>query len=137
MQLDKMLLHFQPLQLDHNKQFFVTMLLTNNEQRIRATSHIQRPIRTTRSLSSGAWRPIQMSTTCDNYKFSFFPRTIVDWTAFFIYLSKMLYAMLSIGVKVKVQQFNRKMENQLEAVTVGFTANQMKTADRNQQNKTK
>ena len=54
--------------------------IKNNDIAITLPSYVMMPtIRTTRSLSSGAWRPIQMSTTCDNYKFSFFRRTIVDW----------------------------------------------------------
>ena len=36
-------------------------------------------IQSTRPLSSGAWGPIQMSTTSNKYKYSLFPRTIIDW----------------------------------------------------------
>ena len=59
-------------------QLVIMFRIKNNDIAITLPSYIIMPtIRTTRSLSSGAWRPIQMSTTCDNYKF--FPRTIVDW----------------------------------------------------------
>ena len=68
----------------HQRRLYARLIIMfkikNNDIAITIPSYVMMPtIRTTRSLSSGAWRPIQMSTTCDNYKFSFFPRTIVDW----------------------------------------------------------
>ena len=68
----------------HQRRLYARLIIMfkikNNDIAVTIPSYVMMPtIRTTRSLSSGAWRPIQMSTTCDNYKFSFFPRTIVDW----------------------------------------------------------
>ena len=59
----------------------ITMFkIRKNDTAITIPSYVMVPtMRTTRSLSSGAWGPIQMLTKYDNYKFSFFPRTIVDW----------------------------------------------------------
>ena len=68
----------------HQRRLYARLVIMykikNNDIAITILPYVMMPtMRTTRSLSSGAWRPIQMCTKCDNYKFSFFPRTIVDW----------------------------------------------------------
>eukprot|EP00794_Sanderia_malayensis_P007638 gene7638-8479_t len=68
----------------HQRRLYARLVLMfkikNNDIAIPLPSYIMMPtMRSTRSLSSGAWRPIQMNTSCDSYKYSFFSRTIVDW----------------------------------------------------------